>query len=52
MDLASVATDLSSSSVAQSANVGVLKAVQKLDAVVGAQLAASLGLGNSVDAYA
>jgi hypothetical protein len=52
MDLAGVSTDLSSSSVALDVNVGVLKSLQNLDQVVAAQLAASLGLGSAIDAYA
>jgi len=52
MDLAGVATDLSSASVAADANVAVLKAVQNIDQAVAARLAASIGLGSAVDAYA
>ena len=49
---ASLASSLSSSNVSAGVNIGVLKALENLDATVGAQLAASIGLGTAVDAYA
>ena len=52
MDLDAVASDLSTSNVALSVNLGVLDAVQNLDLAVGAQLAASIGLGATIDASA
>ncbi|HEV7179175.1 MAG TPA: hypothetical protein VGN11_04855 [Candidatus Baltobacteraceae bacterium] len=52
MDLGSIATGLVNSSVGNSINVDLLKSVQNLDQNVAALLAASIGLGGSVDAYA
>ena len=52
MDGTGATPDISSGSVALSINLGVLKAVENLDQVVAAQLAASIGLGTTVDAYA
>jgi hypothetical protein len=52
MDVAALSTDLSLSAAAGQVDLGVLKAVQNLDQNVGAQLAASIGLGRNVDAYA
>ncbi|MDQ2866298.1 MAG: hypothetical protein M3R51_08730 [Candidatus Eremiobacteraeota bacterium] len=52
MDLANIATALVGSSVSSSLNVDVLKAVQNLDKSQAALLAASIGLGTHVDAYA
>ncbi|MDP9024585.1 MAG: hypothetical protein M3N13_04305 [Candidatus Eremiobacteraeota bacterium] len=52
MDLGSIATGLVGQSVSNSLNVDVLKAVQNLDKSQALQLAASLGLGTHVDAYA
>jgi len=52
MDVAALSTDLSLSATAGQVDVGVLKALQNLDQSVAAQLAASIGLGQSVDAYA
>ena len=52
MDLAGVASALSSSAVSQSVDIGVLNLIQNLDQAVAAQLAASIGLGTAVDAYA
>ena len=52
MDLSGIATSLAASSVSQSVDVGVLKAVQNLDAVTSAMMFASIGLGTGVDAFA
>jgi hypothetical protein len=52
MDIAGVASDLSESNVALNVNLGVLDAVQNLDLAVGAQLAASIGLGATIDTSA
>lgn len=52
MDIASVATGLARSSLSLNLNAGVLDALQNLDKNVAARLAASIGLGRSVDAYA
>ncbi len=52
MDLGSVATGLVGQSIGASLNVDVLKAVQNLDKTQAAMLAASIGLGGHVDAYA
>ena len=48
MDIAGVATALSSSSTSDGVSLGVLNSVLKLDQTVGAQLAASIGLGTVV----
>ena len=52
MDIASVATDLSSSGVATHVNLSVLASIQNLDQIIAAKLAASIGLGTAIDAYA
>jgi hypothetical protein len=52
MDIASVASSLSSSSVSDGVSLGVLNSVLNLEQKTGAQLAASLGLGTVIDAYA
>ena len=52
MDIAAASTATSLSSVAQNVNLSVLKAVENLDSNVGALLAASIGLGTGIDAYA
>jgi hypothetical protein len=52
MDIAGLATSLSSAAVGQGVTLGVLNSVLKLESTVGAQLAASIGLGTVVDAYA
>jgi len=52
MDLEGVASALSSSSVSSGVTVGVLKTLENLDSAVAAQLAASIGLGTAIDAYA
>ncbi len=56
MDISSIASGLAASGVASgvtgAVDVGVLKAVNNLDAATAAVLAASLGLGSNVDAYA
>jgi hypothetical protein len=52
MDIAGVATALSSNSVSNGVSLGVLNSVLNLEQTTGAQLAASLGLGTVIDAYA
>lgn len=52
MDVGALSTSLSLSTTGAQVDVGVLKALQNLDSAVGAQLAASIGLGQNVDAYA
>jgi hypothetical protein len=52
MDIAGVATGLSSANVSNGVGLGVLNSVLGLEAKVGAQLAASIGLGTVIDAYA
>jgi hypothetical protein len=52
MDIAGVATALSSNSVSNGVSLGVLSSVLNLEQTTGAQLAASLGLGTVIDAYA
>jgi hypothetical protein len=52
MDIAGVATALSSSSVSGGVGLSVLNSVLNLEQTTGAQLAASLGLGTVIDAYA
>ncbi len=52
MDISSIETGLVASSVSNSLNVSVLKAVQNLDQSQAALLAASIGLGGNVDAFA
>jgi len=52
MDIAGVATALSSAAVGQGVSLGVLNSVLQLEQSVGAELAASIGLGTVVDAYA
>jgi hypothetical protein len=52
MDIASLSTDLSLSSVGGQIDAGVLAAVQSLDKNVEAELFASIGLGGSFDGYA
>lgn len=52
MDLGSIATGLAGQSVGNSIDVGVLKAVQNLEMTQASMLAASIGLGTHVDAYA
>ena len=52
MDIGSVSTDLALTSTGQGVAVGVLQALQNLDHSLGAQLAASIGLGANVDAFA
>ncbi len=52
MDLSSIASGLAASSVTQGVDIGVLKAVQSLDQAQASLLAASIGLGSGVDAYA
>ena len=52
MDLSSIASGLAAASVSQSVDVGVLKAVQNLDAATSSLLFASIGLGTGIDAFA
>jgi hypothetical protein len=52
MDIAGVATALSSNAVSNGVSLGVLNSVLNLEQTTGAQLAASLGLGTVIDAYA
>ena len=52
MDLQSIATGLAASSVSQGVDLGVLKATNQLDAIQASVLAASIGLGTRIDAYA
>lgn len=52
MDLSGISTALAASSVSQSVDIGVLNAVQNLDASTSALMFASIGLGAGVDAYA
>jgi hypothetical protein len=52
MDIAGVATALSQNSVASGVGLGVLNSVLGLEKSVGGQLAASIGLGTVIDAYA
>jgi hypothetical protein len=52
MEVDAIATDLAASSVSAGINVAVLRAVQDLAANQAAVLAASIGLGSGVDAYA
>ncbi len=52
MDIGSIETALVGSSVSGSLNVDVLKAVQNLDRSQASLLAASIGLGGRIDAYA
>lgn len=52
MDVGSISTELAQGAVAGQVDVGVLKAVQNLDQNVAAELFASIGLGNGVDASA
>ncbi len=52
MDIAAASSVASSAGVAAQINLGLLSATQHLDSAVGAELAASIGLGTAVDAYA
>jgi hypothetical protein len=52
VDVTGLASSLSSSSVSGNVDVGVLKLLQNLDRTVASQLAASIGLGTAIDAYA
>ena len=52
MDVGAVATDLSIGNAAQGVTLGVLKSVLNLEQIVGAQLAAALGIGTNIDTYA
>ncbi len=52
MDLQSIATGLAASSVTQSIDYGALKATQQLAAIQANVLAASIGLGTHINAYA
>lgn len=52
MDLSGIATGLAAASVTQGVDIGVLKAVQNLDAATSAMMFASIGLGTGIDALA
>ncbi|MDE2482787.1 MAG: hypothetical protein KGN02_11400 [bacterium] len=52
MDLSSIATGLAAASVTQGIDIGALKATQQLDSIQASVLAASIGLGRNIDAYA
>lgn len=52
MDVAGLSSSLASASVAGQVDTSVLKMLMNLDQTVAAQLAASIGLGTTVDAYA
>lgn len=52
MDVAGVSSSLASSAVAGQVDASVLKLLMNLDQTVATQLAASIGLGTVVDAYA
>jgi hypothetical protein len=52
VDVAGVASSLASAAVAGQIDTGVLKMLMNLDQSVAAELAASIGLGTAVDAYA
>jgi hypothetical protein len=52
VDVTGVASSLSSAAVAGQVDTSVLKLLMNLDQTVAAQLAASIGLGANVDAYA
>lgn len=51
-EIGQLSSVLASGSVGQQVDVGVLKALQNLEANVAAELFASLGLGQSVDTRA
>lgn len=52
MDVAGVSSSLALAGVAGQVDTGVLEMLLNLDQTVAAQLAASIGLGTAVDAYA
>jgi hypothetical protein len=52
LDLAAAASGVNTSGIALNVNLSVLAQIQNLEQVVAAQLAASIGLGANVDAYA
>jgi hypothetical protein len=52
LDIAGVSTALTSAGIAGQVDASVLKLLMNLDQTVAAQLAASIGLGTAVDAYA
>ncbi|HTX60485.1 MAG TPA: hypothetical protein VMH02_12525 [Verrucomicrobiae bacterium] len=52
MNVGALATDLALGNVAQGVTLGTLSSVLSLEQAVGAQLAASIGLGAAIDAYA
>jgi hypothetical protein len=52
VDVAGVSSSLASAAVAGQVDTSVLKLLMNLDQTVAAQLAASIGLGTAVDAYA
>jgi hypothetical protein len=52
VDVAGVSSSLALAGVAGQVDTSVLKLLMNLDQTVAAQLAASIGLGTAVDAYA
>ncbi|HLI97030.1 MAG TPA: hypothetical protein VKT72_13255 [Candidatus Baltobacteraceae bacterium] len=52
MDVGSIATGMALSSVAGQVGVGVMKDIQNLQSDLVARLFGSMGIGNSIDAYA
>jgi hypothetical protein len=52
VDVAGLSSSLAGDSVAGQVDTSVLKLLMNLDQTVAAQLAASIGLGTVVDAYA
>jgi hypothetical protein len=52
VDVAGVSSSLAAAGVAGQVDASVLKTLLNLDQAVAAQLAASIGLGTAVDAYA
>lgn len=52
MDVAGLSSSIAGAGVAGQVDASVLKMLMNLDQTVAAQLAASIGLGTNVDAYA
>ena len=52
MDVAGISSTLATAGVAGQVDTSVLELLMNLDQTVAAQLAASIGLGTAVDAYA
>lgn len=52
MDIAAASTDAASSSVGGAISISLLKAQQNLASALASELAASIGLGTGIDAYA